>query len=185
MPSEERIPGYAVFCADPLNPRSPDPAFAREFEIARALELTPLLLDHDALEKRHDAREALRRARVAEPGAGFYRGWMLRAEDYALLYEELGRLGVHLLTTPAQYAACHHFPAAYPHIAQWSPEVTWIESEHLGDDAALSAALAPFGDGAVVLKDWVKSQAAGHWAEACFIPRASDRAAVRRVVARS
>jgi len=37
MSSEEPTPGYAVFCTDPLNPRSPEATFAREFAMARAL----------------------------------------------------------------------------------------------------------------------------------------------------
>ena len=43
--------------------------------------------------------------------------------------------------------------------------------------------LRPFGSAAVVVKDFVKSRK-HEWAEACFIPSASDRAAVERVVRR-
>ena len=41
--------------------------------------------------------------------------------------------------------------------------------------------LRPFGDNPVILKDYVKSQKHA-WGEACFIPSASDRYAVERVV---
>ena len=44
-------------------------------------------------------------------------------------------------------------------------------------------ALAPFGDAPVIVKDFVKSRK-HEWAEACFIPSASDRRAVERVVGR-
>lgn len=45
------------------------------------------------------------------------------------------------------------------------------------------ALLAPFGDQPVILKDYVKSRK-HDWHEACYIPRANDRAAVERVVNR-
>jgi hypothetical protein len=44
-------------------------------------------------------------------------------------------------------------------------------------------ALRPFGDRPVILKDFVKSRK-HEWADACFIPAASDPAAVARVVGR-
>ena len=43
--------------------------------------------------------------------------------------------------------------------------------------------LRPFGSAPVVVKDYVKSRK-HEWAEACFIPSASDRASVERVVRR-
>jgi hypothetical protein len=49
------------------------------------------------------------------------------------------------------------------------------------DFERVAQALRPFGDGAIIVKDYVKSQK-HYWAEARFIPSASDRAAVERVV---
>jgi hypothetical protein len=47
----------------------------------------------------------------------------------------------------------------------------------------ITEALAPFGDGPVIVKDFVKSRK-HEWAEACYVPSAADREAVSRVVAR-
>ncbi|TSD87912.1 hypothetical protein FFK22_014785 [Mycobacterium sp. KBS0706] len=179
------MPGpYILLCADPLSPRSPDPAFDEEAEISDRLGLRPLLIDHDAIERGPDAGTALRRAAVDGPGMAVYRGWMMPAEAYGWLFAALSERGVRLLNTPEQYAACHHLPAAHASVGRWMPETAWVDRDRIGDDTALFGALAPFGDAAVTVKDWVKSQAAGYWSEACFIPDAADRASVRHVVSR-
>jgi hypothetical protein len=109
---------------------------------------------------------------------------MLRVEDYAPLYDALIRKGVHLINSPEQYRSCHWAPLGYPSVSRWSARAAWLDAERIGDDRALRVALARFGEGPVVVKDWVKSQAAGYWREACFIPSAADLLAVRRVIGR-
>jgi hypothetical protein len=111
------------------------------------------------------------------------RSWMLRVEQYAQLYEALLARGVRLLNDPRAYRTCHELPSTYPYIAEHRPATVWLPQERLGDVEAIMAVLAPFGDAPVVLKDYVKSLAHA-WNEACFIPMASDRAAVERVVRR-
>ncbi|WP_051249490.1 ATP-grasp domain-containing protein [Inquilinus limosus] len=175
---------YVLLCADPLSPRSPDPAFGEEAEIADRLGLRRLLVDHDAVERWPDAGAALQRAPIDGPGLAVYRGWMMSAEAYGRLFTALSKCGVRLLNTPEEYAACHHLPTAHAFVGRWMPQTTWVDRERIGDDAALSRALASFGNAAATVKDWVKSQAAGYWSKACFIPDAADRAAVRRVIGR-
>jgi len=175
---------YIFLCVDPLVPWSPDPAFRDEAEIADRLELRRLLVDHDTVERKPDVTAALRRAAIDGPGRAVYRGWMISAEAYGRLFTALSERGVRLLNTPEQYAACHHLPTAHAFVGGWMPQTAWVDRDRIADDAALSGALAPFGDAAVTVKDWVKSQAAGYWSEACFIPSAADRAAARRVIDR-
>lgn len=170
-------------CADPLEPKKADPAFRAEVEAARAAGFAIAQLDHDELDRRIDPA-ALRRARLGEGGPAVYRGWMLRSEAYARLFEALVERGVTLLTAPAAYEACHHAPGSYPALAPWMPRTAWLPLERIDDTAALRATLAPFGSSPVILKDWVKSQASGYWDEACFIPDASDAARVDAVIAR-
>lgn len=175
---------YILLCADPLAPRSPDPAFREEAEIADRLGLRQLLVDHDVIERGPDAGAALRRAAIGDPGMVVYRGWMMSAEAYGRLFAALSERGARLLNTREQYTACHHLPAAHAFVGRWMPQTAWVDRDRIADDTALFGALAPFGEAAVTVKDWVKSQAAGYWSEACFIPSAADRAAVRRVVGR-
>lgn len=173
-----------VFCADPFDPRKPDPAFQREAEAALRLGIPRLVIDHDVLDRSHDAGAATKRIQIGEPVNAVYRGWMLRAEDYRALYDALGAKNVRLVNAPAEYSACHHIPESYPHVTKWMARTVWIEAASANDDTELAKALAPFGSNAVVLKDWVKSQASGYWEEACFIPEASDTTGARRIVNR-
>jgi len=175
---------YAIFCSNPLEPRTAEPDFATEAAAARDAAFAVILVDHDELERYRRPKAALRKARFGGGGLAVYRGWMLRAEAYEDLCNALIEQGVHSLTSPQEYAACHHGPNSYAVLQPWTPKATWVPESKIDDAETLRAALAPFGSGAVILKDWVKSQAAGYWRGACFIPDASDAAAVDRVVSR-
>lgn len=175
---------YAIFCADPLNPRSAEPDFEIEVAAAREAGFAPILLDHDALDHREDAVEALRKARIAEPGPALYRGWMLRSEAYRALWDTLSTRGVRLLTKPEAYDACHHAPGSYAALKEFAPKTVWVTEDTLDDEVAIKEALDNFGPSAVIIKDWVKSQAAGYWSEACFVPNASDIPDALRVIRR-
>lgn len=155
-----------------------------EFEVARKTGFSPILIDHDELDQRVSPRNALRKTRIDEPGVGVYRGWMLRSEAYAALFNALIERGVRLLTSPEEYAACHHAPASYALLKDWMAPMRWVSLADIDDPSELSASLSPFGSSAVILKDFVKSQAAGYWSEACYIPDASDQEHVARVVGR-
>ncbi len=169
---------YAVFCADPLNPKAAEPDFTVEVAAAREAGFSPVLIEHDALDHRLDAKEAVRNTRITEPGSAIYRGWMLSSEAYRALHDELLTRGVRLLTAPGSYDACHHTPGSYDALKAFMPDAVWVTKDKLDDKAAIHEALAHFGASAVVIKDWVKSQAAGYWADACFIPdaRATEQA---------
>jgi hypothetical protein len=175
---------YAIFCANPLHPRSVEPDFALEFERAREAGFSPILIDHDELDRRINPEGALRKTRFDAPGIGVYRGWMLRSEAYAALSDALFERGVRLLTSPEEYTACHHAPGSYALLKTWMSRMSWVPLPAIDDQAEVRAALAPFGSSAVLLKDFVKSQAAGYWSEACYIPDASDQDQVGRVVGR-
>ncbi len=174
----------AIFCADPLDPRMVEPDFAVEREAAREAGFAAILINHDELDQRIDPVAALKKSRVAEPARAVYRGWMLRSEAYAALYDALRARHVELLTKPGEYAACHHAPESYPALAPWMAKTVSVPAARIDDPAALRAALAEFGTSPVILKDWVKSQASGYWKEACFIANAADEGAAARVIAR-
>jgi hypothetical protein len=175
---------YAIFCADPLDPRAVDPEFRAEVDAAREHGFVPVRLDHDELDHHVDARAALAGCRLGEPGLGVYRGWMLSSAAYAALFAALLTRGVRLLTAPSAYTACHHAPGSWASLSKWMAQTRWVDEAQLDDPAAIRAALEPFGRAPLILKDWVKSQGAGYWAEACYISDASDAAQVSRVVAR-
>jgi hypothetical protein len=173
-----------LFCSDPLNPRQADEAYRAEVAAAERLGIPFRLVDHDALSHDSDPAKAVRRVPPQpDPGLGVYRGWMLTPDQYRLMYGALEAKGLRLLNDPAAYRHCHYLPESYPVIEPHTPRSVWIKTK--GDVALdeIMGLLRPFGSAPVVVKDFVKSRK-HEWAEACFIPSASDRASVERVVRR-
>lgn len=173
---------HLLFCCDPLAAARSDPVFAAEIAGASAAGLGWSLVDHEALEREYDLPRALRRLGALPQGPVLYRGWMLRAEAYEALVAGLEVRGLVPVTSPSQYRFAHHFPNAYPALAGFMAEASWIEPPFT--DEVMAAALARHGDVPLVIKDWVKSQAAGYWQSACFIPNAADRPAALAVLQR-
>jgi hypothetical protein len=173
-----------LFCADPLRPRLPDDAYAAEAAAAEAAGFEHALIDFEALVHDGDVERAVRRVLVREALA-VYRGWMMRPEHYARLYEALLARGVHLLNDPAAYRHCHYLPESYAAIAEHTPRTVWLPTVP-GVDTDMDRVmnlLRPFGDAPALVKDYVKSRK-HEWAEACYIPSAADRLAVERIVRR-
>src|ERR1700687_2875355 len=145
---------YAIFCANPLDPRSVEPDFSLEFAGAREAGFSPMLIDHDELYRWMSPGAALRRTRMAEPGVGVYRGWMLRSEAYAGLFNALLERGVRLLHSPEEYGGCHHAPGSYAMLKDWMASMTWVPLPAIDDQVEVRASLAQFGSSAVILKDF-------------------------------
>ncbi len=173
-----------VFCSDPLNPRQPDEAYQAEAAAAERLGIPFTLVDHDALAHDNDPAKAVRRVLPQpDPGLGVYRGWTLTPEQYRLMYEALAAKGLRLLNHPTAYRHCHYLPESYSVIEPHTPRSVWIKTTGDVSTDEIMELLRPFGSAPVVVKDFVKSRK-HEWAEACFIPSASDRASVERVVRR-
>ncbi len=170
-----------VFCCDPSNPRAPEPAFEREVEAARKLGIEFDLIDHDALVAGRREEIAPRLKTLATEELAVFRGWMMKPAQYQQLHALLLQRGRRLINTPEQYRHCHHLPESFAVIAEHSPRSVW--SKGVPSMNEVMRLLAPFGDQPVIVKDFVKSQKHA-WAEACFIPNASDRQHVERVVRR-
>jgi hypothetical protein len=172
-----------LYCLDPLNRRRPDDTYASEADIADRLGIPWALLDHDALVEGEVERAMRRVPSQSQPVTGVYRGWMMTVEQYALLYRALEDRGVRLINDPAAYRHGHHLPESYPVLEGHTPRSVWLPGTGPVDMDRIVDLLRPFGDAPLILKDYVKSQKHA-WNEACFIPSASDRAAVERVVRR-
>jgi len=172
-----------VHCSDPLDPRGVDAAFAEEAAVARDAGFTSVRVDHDALVA-GDMRGALRRLGPPSPGPAVYRGWMMRAEAYGRLHAALASRGLDLMTSPGEYAACHHYPGTHAALGDVMPETAFVPAASVGNRDAVMGALSGFGGAPVTLRDWAKSQASGYWKEACLIPHPGDADAAMRVVAR-
>lgn len=185
-----------LFCRNPLDPRTVDPAYADEFALANRLRFPTVLVDHDYLDQDIDASLALGKQKLPE-GKAVYRGWMMSYGAYSALHEALRANGVQLMTNPEEYRLLHYF-AGHPGKAQKFMADS-VEIPHPGpefaseddyedwlQDHVLMELASVFGNDdddpvPVVLKDYVKSQA-DYWEEACFIPDALDRDEVERVL---
>jgi ATP-grasp domain, R2K clade family 3 len=172
-----------LFCHDPLMPSQADDAYAAEVAVVERLGIPYTLIDHDAIVKGL-SEQAIRRVPSRDPiTTGVYRGWMMTPEQYTSLYHGLNTRGVRLINDPGAYRHCHYLPESYAAIESSTPRTVWLPMAGDADFNEIMNVVRPFGDGPVVLKDYVKSQKHA-WDEACFISSASDRAVVERVVNR-
>lgn len=170
-----------LFPSQPFEGRTIDPDFAGERAAALRAGFATSLVDHTRVTRAQTAQAV---ELVAATGAdAVFRGWMLTPSQYEAMFSALASRGVWLLNDPAAYRHCHYLPESYAVLEGHTPRTTWVPLEGELDMTAVVAATAPFGDGPVIVKDYVKSQK-HYWNEACFVPSASDTAALERVVRR-
>lgn len=173
-----------IFCSDDLDRRKPDPAYAAEIAALERVSGQYSLVNFDALVNDGDAAKAVRRVpEQAEPCLAMYRGWMLKPSTYSRFYDALVARGMRLINDSAAYVHCHDLPESYRVIKGWTPRSVWLKTEGAADLDQIMDLLQPFGAAPLVLKDFVKSRK-HEWNEACYIPSASDRSSVERVVRR-
>lgn len=174
----------AIFCCDPGRPKSVDEAYEREANAAAELGIEYHLVDYEALVNEGDAARAVRRVSdQSDSTTCVYRGWMLKPFQYRLLYETLGGKGIRLINDPVAYQHCHYLPESYSVIEGLTPRSVWLKTTGEFSIEEVMELLRRFGSSPVIVKDFVKSRK-HEWEEACFIPSASDRAVVERVVRR-
>jgi len=172
-----------LYPLNPLRRSHPDDVYAAEATEAGRLAVPWVLIDHDSLVE-GDLDRALRRvALLKQPVVGVYRGWMMTVDQYALFHQALLARGIRLVNDPQAYCHCHHLPESYPLLEGWTPRSVWLPGTGEADLDRIMDLLRPFGNRPVIVKDYVKSQKHA-WDEACFIPSASDRGTVDRVVRR-
>jgi hypothetical protein len=176
---ETRMSTSILFPSRMFEPSKVDDSFAAERAAARNARLPTLLLDQQRLDEGAFARAA--RGFEAD-GTGIYRGWMLSVSAYAGLHAALADRGLPLINSPEQYRHCHFLPESYELIRARSPATVWVplDEGRIDVDDVVEAAKV-FGDKPVFIKDYVKSRK-HEWAEACFVPSASDGDRLRQVV---
>lgn len=118
-----------------------------------------------------------------EPELAIYRGWMLRPEAYQQLYDALVSKQLYLINTPGAYKHCHYLPESYGVIEGFTPVSVWLKTGVNVPMDTIMELLKPFGNKPVIVKDFVKSRK-HEWFEACYIPSASDKQTVERIVTR-
>jgi len=173
-----------IYCANPLQRKTPDSAYQAEFSSASTLGIKNLLLNYGALVDEADLSKALRQIpSQPAPTLAIYRGWMLTPEKYSILDKGLSERNVFLINNSVAYRHCHYLPEWYDLAKPYTPKSIWLTIEAGYSIEKIMNALKPFGDNPLILKDFVKSRK-HEWAEACYIPLASSRVEVERVVNR-
>lgn len=97
-----------IFPSDFYNKQLVDSALKAEYEAAAATGLFRIILfSYDKLtaEGVVEINDT-----IQEECTAVYRGWMLKPDQYSLLYEELSNRRIHLVTSPEQYQLMHVFP---------------------------------------------------------------------------
>jgi len=112
---------------------------------------------------------------------GFYRGWMLTPKLYTELYNGLLINNIQLINSPKEYKHCHYLPNSYDKIKTLTPKSNWTKEGDIINDELVNSLTNEFGNSPIIVKDYVKSEK-HNWENACFIPNASDKENVNRIV---
>lgn len=172
-----------LFCDSGFSPKEVDYMYAEEYQAAKDHGFAVALMSFEAI-KKGDFAGALRRIRSGEVVVPcIYRGWMLRPVEYQQLYDALLAKNLQLINTPEAYAFCHYLPNNYPTIQAYTAKSVYQALDGNFDINTFKSDLEQFGQSPIIVKDYVKSQK-HYWAEACFIPDASDLGNVAKITKR-
>lgn len=174
-----------LFCSNPLDNKTVDLDYQDEFTAATQNGFTIHLFSFENLTEDKDAEFATRKIKKSETSQTIiYRGWMLKPNQYALLYNALLTKNYKLINSPTEYQNCHYFPDSYKFIRGHTPRSIWltVNSQRVNYDQVFSE-IATFENGPLIVKDFVKSQK-HYWDTACFIPSATDKEKVKSVVSK-
>lgn len=172
-----------VFCSEPFYPNEPDYAYQNEVEAALRNNLEYELFSFEDLTEEKISRAFAKIKSSEKPTPAIYRGWMLKPQQYEILYRELKSRNLVLINSPQEYRHCHHFPASYEIIRNYTPKTVFLRCDENFSFEKVMNLLSQFGEKPLILKDYVKSRK-HEWQEACFIRSAADRKAVEKIVNR-
>lgn len=172
-----------LFCLNPLDDKTVDPDYCGEFDAARDTNFTVHLFSYESLTRENDPVLATRRIKTADQlQTIIYRGWMLKPNQYAMLYENLLAKNYKLINSPKEYQNCHYLPDSYKFIKECTPGTVWIpvEDRNVNYEQVFES-IKHFGNSPLIIKDFVKSQK-HYWDTACYISSAGDRDKVKSVI---
>lgn len=172
-----------LFCDSGFSPREVDYCYQEEKEAAEAVGHDTALFSLEAL-RAGETEKALKYIPIKPlPTEAVYRGWMLKPEQYQQFYQGLQDKNIQLINNPEQYQFCHYLPENYTAIKSFTPKTTFKQLEGKFEYKNFEEELAAFGEQAILIKDYVKSQK-HYWEEACYIPDASDKIKATAVIER-
>lgn len=151
-----------LFPSEPFSPKEVDSSFKSEYEAAKLVGFSVFLFDHDELVKNGEFKTNVR---LVEGSANeiILRSWMLKEEQYKLLWSKLFNKKYFLVNTTDEYLRCHYFPEAYNYISKHTAVAWWSNtwSEHPDADNIQNIYWEPIRNmlgGDILIKDYVKSE---------------------------
>lgn len=122
-----KIDFKVLFPNEPFNRKQVDSAFMQEFQICMLGGIKTYFFDHEELV---DNDKFVTDIDPSDKCILFYRGWMLKPEQYAKLYHKiLERTNgyVTLVNSPEQYDNLHCFPNIYKDIKEYTPKIVLVK----------------------------------------------------------
>lgn len=117
-----------LFPNEPFNRKQVDNEYMREFQVCQISGIKTYFFDHEELV---DNGKLVTDIDSKDKCVLVYRGWMLKPDQYAMLYNKiLDRTNgyVTLLNSPEQYENLHCFPNIYKDIEQYTPKIILLNS---------------------------------------------------------
>ncbi len=174
---------YILFCEDPFEAGKVDPDFEDEFRSAKDEGFSVGFFNFDVLTGENNVAAATKSISPAEVlSDAIYRGWMLTPVQYTALYENLLAKNYKLINAPVEYQNCHYLPDSLPFIEKQTPRTVFEKLNDEGSLERLIEKVSVFGNGPVIIKDFVKSEK-HDWETACFVPDVSDTAQLKQTIA--
>lgn len=173
-----------IFCSDPLQSSIPDYDYKKEYDTAKALGFEVYLVGLEDLLCFDSPERAIKTVPFQkEPACAVYRGWMLKPAIYAMFYNALLSKNIRLINSPENYRRCHYFPESYEIIKESTAKSLWFKKDQINNEmeSVLQKVVEAFGTCPIIIKDYVKSRK-HEWADACYVPNASDIANLKRVL---
>jgi hypothetical protein len=173
---------YILFCESAVERGKVDEDFRDQFLSGKQNGFEVLIFSFEDLTNEDRFSVATKRIKPSEVQKKvIYRGWMLTPKQYQLLFDDLLSKNYRLINTVEEYQNCHYLPDSLKFIQDRTPKTVF---EKYSEDTSLSRIIEKskvFGKGAVILKDYVKSEK-HNWETACFVQNASDVAALKRAI---
>lgn len=165
---------YILFCESPFQANKVDEDFEDQFISARNNGFETLLFNFDDLISTDRFSSATKRIKPIDKLVNvIYRGWMLTPIQYAMIYNDLLPKNYKLINTVEEYQKCHYLPDSLKFIENRTPKTVFEKLENENSIEKLLEKAKVFGQKAVIIKDYVKSEK-HDWETACFVADASN-----------
>jgi hypothetical protein len=155
-----------LFPANPLNERQVDPEFEREWAALQFAGVQRALVAANIEQERFGGAPLLRYL-PEDAGKVLYRGWMLSANEYAIMSQHLQSKGFELIATQSEYLRAHWLFNWLDAFDGLTPRTMFVNRD--ASNELILEAGRRLGVEKFVVKDYVKSRK-HEWETAAYAP---------------